>query len=179
MVGVAAVPAIGALCYVGYYLWVPRYSAVATFEDTLDINLRLDFYLTEPDARESGRYLSVINSMASDTFNIPGWDWARKARTSIYRIDANHLAVLSAMGNDFMVTIKPFAFAPVISDNGEQWRYLGAFDFAFAPGERPRLEFFDGQLAECIPMATTDATGWAGKPRAHARQATCPSPRSH
>ena len=178
MIGVAAVPAIVLLCYVGYTLWVPRYSAVAYFEDSLGFNLRLDFYLTEDDSRQSGRYLSVMTSSAYHTVNIPGWDWAHWARANIYRVDDNHLAVLSALGNDYRITVKPFDFGPIISDNGEQWQYLGAFDFAFAPGERPWLQFFDGQLSECIPMATTDAANWAGRPRAPARRASCPHPQS-
>lgn len=177
MAGIAAVPATVIGCYVAYLLWVPSYSAVADFDDSLGFNLRLDLFRTEVDARHSGRYLSVITSAAYHTFNIPGWDWAHKARTSIYRIDDNHLAVLSAMGYDYAITLKPLAFTPLVSDSGEGWQYLGAFDFAFAPGARPRLEFFDRELAECIPMGTDQPATWASKPRAQARRPSCPSPK--
>jgi hypothetical protein len=176
MAGIAAVPALLILCYVGYYLWVPRYSAVAYFEDH-GFNLRLDFYVTDVGARASGRYLSVIAGTGNHTFNIPDWDWSHKARTSVYRIDDNHIAVLSAMGNDYKVTLKPFEFAPVVSDSGEGWQYLGAFDFAFAPGRRPHLEFFDPQLAECIPMGTDQPGRWADEARPQARHAACPTVR--
>lgn len=177
MCGVAAVPAAVISLYVGYYMLVPRYSAVADFEK-LGFNLRLDLYLTDDEARDSGRYLSVINGGSYHTMMIAGWDWSHKARTSIYRIDANQIAVLSALGYDYKISLKPFATAPVVSDPGEQWQYLGAFDFAFPPGGRPRLEFFDQQLAECIPMGLTEPGTWSAKPRAAVRQASCPSARS-
>ena len=138
MAGVAALPAIAISSYVGYYMLVPRYSAVADFEK-LGFNLRLDFYLTDDELRDSGRYLSVINGGSYHTVMLGGWDWAHKARTSVYRIDEQHLAVSSALGYDYQITLQPFGFAPVVSDRGEQWQYLGAFDFAFPPGRQPRL----------------------------------------
>ena len=94
----------------------------------------------------------------------------------ILRIDANHLAVASALGHDYKITLKPFDFAPVVSDTGEGWQYLGAFDFAFPPKGKPRLMFFDPRVAECIPMGTVEPSRWADKPRPQARQASCPSP---
>jgi hypothetical protein len=176
MCGVAVVPAAAILLYVGYYMLVPRYSAVADF-DKLGFNLRLDFYLSDDEARDSGRYLSVINGGSYHTVMIPGWNWSHHARTSVYRIDANHLAVLSALGYDDKITLTPFAFAPIVSDPGEGWQYLGAFDFNFPPGKPPRLEFFPAaQLAECIPMGTDDPNKWADKPRAAARRDSCPTP---
>jgi hypothetical protein len=174
MAGVAIVPALLVSAYVGYRLMVPRYSAVVDFEK-LGFNLRLDLYLTADEARDSGRYLSVIDGGSYHTKMIPGWDWAHRARTSVYRIDDNHIAVLSALGYDYQITLQPFGFAPVVSDRGEQWQYLGAFDFTFPPGERPRLQFFDAQLAECIPMGPNDRSDWTGKPRPQARHASCPT----
>ncbi|MBV8777161.1 MAG: hypothetical protein JO032_00400 [Alphaproteobacteria bacterium] len=178
MLGIAVLPALARLGYVAYVLSVPRYSAVALFEKA-GFNLRLDFFRTGTDARQSGRYLSVITTAAYRTFNIPGWDWAHKARTSIYRIDENHVAVLSPMGNDYKITLKPFDYAPVVSDTGKGWQYLGAFDFAFAPGGPPHLEFFDQQLPECIPMGTEASPRAAALPRAEARRESCPSPDYH
>ena len=175
MGGVAVVPAMAISAYVAFYMLVPRYSAVADFDD-YKFNLRLDFFLTNDEARDSGRYFSVINDGGYHTVMIPGWDWAHKARTNVYRIDANHIAVLSALGYDYKITLKPFDTARTVSDPGEQWQYLGAFDFTFPPGQRPRLDFFDAQLAECIPMATTDPTDWADTPRSPARHPTCPTP---
>jgi hypothetical protein len=176
MCGVAIVPAAAILLYVGYYMLVPRYSAVADF-DKLGFNLRLDFYLSDDEARDSGRYLSVINGGSYHTVMIPGWNWSHQARTSVYWIDANHLAVLSALGYDAQVTLTPFAFAPIVSESGEGWQYLGAFDFNFPPGSRPRLEYLPAaKLAECISMGTDDPTKWADKPRAKARRASCPTP---
>ncbi len=175
MGGVAVVPAIALSLYVGYYMLVPRYSAVAEFEK-YGFNLRLDLFLTEDEARDSGRYLSVINGGSYETRMIAGWDWAHRARTSIYRIDGNHLAVSSAFGHDYKITLKPFDFAPAVSDSGEGWQYLGAFDFTFPTKRRPRLMFFDPRVAECIPMGTTDPARWADKPRPQARRAVCPSP---
>lgn len=175
MCGVAVVPALAISLYVGYYTMVPRYSAVAEFED-YGFNLRLDLFLSSDEARDSGRYLSVINGGSYQTRMLQGWDWAHRARTSVYRIDANHLAVSSAFGYDYRITLKPFDFAPVVSDDGEGWQYLGAFDFAFAPGKKPRLMFFDPRVAECIPMGAIPPGQWAGKPRPQARHASCPSP---
>jgi hypothetical protein len=176
MCGVAVVPAAVILLYVGYYMLVPRYSAVVDF-DKLGFNLRLDFYLSDAEERDSGRYLSVINGGSYHTVMIPGWNWSRHARTSVYWIDANHLAVLSALGYDDKITLKPFDFSPIVSDPGGQWQYLGAFDFNFPPGKRPRLEFVPAaQLAECIPMGTDDPSKWADKPRAAARRVSCPTP---
>jgi hypothetical protein len=176
MAGVSVIPALLISGYVAYYMMVPRYSAVAEFEQ-YGFNLRLDFFLTSDEARDSGRYLNVINGGAYHTVMLPGWDWAHRARTGIYRIDDNHLAVLSAFGSDHEVTLKPFDFTPVVSGSGEGWQYLGAFDFAFPARERPRLMFFDPRVAECIPMGTIDPASWADKPRSAARHASCPSPR--
>jgi hypothetical protein len=174
MCGTAVIPAAAILGYVGFYMLVPRYSAVGEF-DKFGFNLRLDLYLTDDEARDSGRYLSVINGGSFHTSMISGWDWSHRARTSIYSIDENHIAVLSALGYDYKITLKPFDFSPIVSDHGEQWQYLGAFDFTFPAGRSPRLEFFD-QVAECIPMGTIDASQWAEKPRSQARRASCPSP---
>jgi hypothetical protein len=173
--GIAVVPSLAILAVVGYYTMVPRYSAVAYF-DNLGVNLRLDFYLTQDGALDSGRYLSAINSSSYQTIMVPGWDWSHRARTSVYRIDDGNLAVLSPLGNDYKITLKPLRFSPLESDSGDQWQYLGAFDFAFPPGGRPFLQFYDSQLAECIPMGADDPTNWARKARPHARQATCPAP---
>lgn len=175
MTGIAVVPAVAMSLYVGYYLMVPRYSSVAEFEK-YGFNLRLDLFLSNDEVRDSGRYLSVINGGSYQTQMMEGWDWAHRARTNVYRIDANHLAVASAFGYDYKITLKPFDFAPVVSDTGEGWQYLGAFDFAFPQKKRPRLMFFDPQVAECIPMGTVDPSRWAGKPRLQARHPSCPSP---
>lgn len=176
MVGIAVVPALLALFYVAFMLWVPRYSAVAYFYDRFGFNLRLDLYRTDPGSRDSGRSLSVITSSDYHTFDIPAWDWQHKARTSVYRLDDNHLAVLSAMGSDYRITLSPFAYAPTVSDSGEQWQYLGAFEFTFPANGRPHLQFFDGsELAECIPMGAEPPSEWTGKARPQARQASCPT----
>ena len=177
MCGVAVLPALVISAYVAYYMLVPRYSSVQDF-DNLGFNVRLDLYLSDDQARDSGRYLSVISGGSYHTIMIPGWDWSHRARTSLYSIDANHIAVLSAFGSDYEITLKPFDNAPISADLGEKWQYLGAFDFTFPPGKRPRLEFFDARLAECIPMGSTDPSTWSGKPRPQARHANCPSPHS-
>ena len=174
--GVAVVPAAAISLYTAWYMMVPRYSAVEDF-DKYGFNVRLDFYLSDDEARDSGRYFSVIYDGGYYTKMIPGWDWAHRARTSVYRIDDNHLAVLSAQGNDEEVTLKPFAMAPVAAGSGEGWEYLGAFDFIFPRHAKARLEFFDSQrLAECIPMGNDDPADWATKPRPQARHASCPTP---
>jgi hypothetical protein len=172
--GIAVAPATLLLAFVAYHVWLPRYSAVADFEE-YGFNLRLDLYQTADEMRDSGRYLSVITDSAYHTFMLAGWDWARKARTSLYRIDDGHIAVLSALGYDYQIAVHPFAVAPMVSDIGARWQYLGAFDFAFPPGERPRLQFFDRQLVECIPMVD-DPSRWTAMPRAQARHASCPTP---
>jgi hypothetical protein len=174
MCGVAVVPALVISGYVGYYMLVPRYSAVADFDD-LGFNLRLDLFLTDDEARDSGRYLTVITSRAYDRYMLQGWDWAHRARTSIYRIDDSRIAVLSALGYDYAVTLKPQAFVPLTSESGEQWRYLGAFDFAFVRNRKPRLQFFGPDSVECIPMGTSDPASWADKPRPQARHVSCPN----
>ena len=75
MGGIALVPAIAVSIYVGYYMLVPRYSAVAEFEK-YGFNLRLDLFLTDDEARDSGRYLNVITSKAYERYMVPGWDWS-------------------------------------------------------------------------------------------------------
>jgi hypothetical protein len=176
MFGVAVLPAIGLSLYTGYYMMVPRYSAVVEF-DKLGFNLRVDLFLTDDELRDSGRYLNVINGGSYHSFGLGGWDWAHRARTSIYRIDDNHLGVLSAFGYDYVVTLKPFATAPVaLGESGEGWQYLGAFEFAFPAKGKPRLEFFPPEdLAECVPMGMHEPGPWPGRPRAAVRQATCPT----
>lgn len=174
LVGVSLLPAIGILVYTGYYMMVPRYSAVADF-DKLGFNLRLDLYLTDDEGRDSGRYLTVIGSGSYQRFMLQGWDWGHRARTSLYRIDDNHIAALSALGYDYVITLKPFGVTPVVSDSGAQWQYLGAFDFAF-PNEKAKLLFFDPKVAECIPMGKSDPVSWTSKPRPQARRESCPTP---
>jgi hypothetical protein len=174
VVGVSSVPAILLLGYVGYYRFLPSYSAVAYFEN-FGFNVRLDLYRTD-ETKDSGRYLTIINGNGYSPFRIEGSDWQHRARTSIYRIDANHLAVLSAQGHDYTMTLQPFAFAPAVSDSGAQWQYLGAFDFVFPPNRKPRLEFVDPHSAECIAMGRIDPASWVTMPRPQARRASCPSP---
>lgn len=173
-IGVSLVPVICILAYVGYYELVPRYSAVAYFE-AFGFNLRLDLFLAD-ETKNSGRFLTVIDSSAYHQFMIEGSDWQHRGRTSVYRVDANHIAVLSALGHDYRITLNPFAVVPVTSDTGAQWEYLGAFDFAFPPGAKPRLEFVDPHSVECIPMGQLNPASWATLPRPQARQASCPSP---
>ena len=173
--GVAVLPAAGLLAYVGYYMLVPRYSAVADFEK-FGFNLRLDLYLTDDAASDTGRYLNVITSGTYGRYMLAGWDWSDRARTSVYRIDANHIAVASPLGHDYKITLKPLAFEPVVSDRGDGWQYLGAFDFYYPPGGHRHLRFYDVQLAECIPMGPNDQSAWPDLPRPQARQASCPTP---
>jgi hypothetical protein len=177
MCGVAVVPAAAVSLYTAWYMMVPRYSAVRDF-DKYGFNVRLDLFLTDNEAHDSGRYLSVIHDNGYYTTMIPGWDWAHRARTGLYRIDDNHLAVLSAQGHDEEITIKPFAIMPIKKGaRSDNWEYLGAFDFIFPPRTGARLEFFDPQkLAECVPMGNDDPAGWTKEPRAQARRAACPTP---
>ncbi len=172
--GLSSVPAIFFLAYVGYYDFLPSHSAVAYF-DNFGFNLRLDLYRAD-EIKDSGRYLSVIDGGGYYSFMIQGSDWQHRARTSVYRIDATHLAVLSAQGHDYAITLKPFAATPVISDFGAQWQYLGAFDFVFPPNQKPRLKFVDPRSPECIPMGRIDPASWATMSRPQARRTACPSP---
>jgi len=173
--GIAVVPAMVISAYVGYYMLVPRYTAVAEFDDR-GFNLRLEFYLTDPEASVSGRYLSVISGGSYKTQRLEGWDWSHRARTSVYLIDPTHIAVLSALGYDYEIGLAPVGFVPLVPDHAERWQYLGAFDFTFLPDGRPRLQFFDAKLAECIPMGSSDPATWATMPRLAARRPTCPNP---
>jgi hypothetical protein len=134
--------------------------------------------LTDPAASDSGRYLSVITGGSYKTQMLEGWDWSHRARTSIYLIDPAHIAVLSALGYDYEIGLKSVGFVPLVPDGAERWHYLGAFDFTYPPGKSPRLQFFDAQLPECIPMGSSDPATWRDKPRAQARQASCPTPAS-
>jgi len=173
--GVAVLPAAAISLYTAWYMLVPRYSAVAECPQ-YDFNVRLDLYLSDDEARDSGRHLSLITGSQYHIAMIPGWDWSHRARTSLYRIDDNHLAVLSAEGRDEEITMRPFVMTPLREGSGEGWLYLGAFDFVFSPHGVARLGFFTSQqLAECIPMGKDDPAGWAAKPRAAARRATCPT----
>jgi hypothetical protein len=174
--GVALMPAVFILGPVAYYGLVPRYSHVAYFWDNFGFNLRLDLFRTD-ETKDSGRYLTVITEFGYDRMAIEGSDWLHRARTSIYRIDRNHVVALSALGHDYTITLKPFATALVASEPGAQWQYLGAFDFVFPPGVKARLEFAEPKSSpECIPMGRTDPASWATMPRPQARAATCPSP---
>ena len=177
LVGIALLPSAVLLAYTGYYMMVPRYSSVAEFE-RLGFNLRLDLYLTDDEALDSGRYLTVISGGSYQSFMLQGWDWAHRARTSLYRIDDNRIAALSALGYDYQITVKPFSYA-VVSDSGAGWQYLGAFDFVFRPGAKARLQFLDDRSPECIPMGKSDPASWMSKPRPQARQASCPTPPSN
>jgi len=175
LVGVSLLPSAVLLGYTGYYVMVPRYSSVAEF-DRLGFNLRLDLYLTDDEALDSGRHLTVISGDSYHSVMLQGWDWAHRARTSLYRIDDNRIAALSALGFDYLITLKPFSYMPVVSDFGAGWQYLGAFDFTFRPGAKARLQFLDDRSPECIPMGKSDPASWTSKPRPQARQASCPTP---
>jgi hypothetical protein len=174
--GVALVPAVFVLGPAAYYALVPRYSCVAYFWDKFLFNVRLDLFRTD-ETQDSGRYLTVITEFGYNRVAIEGSDWLHRARTGIYRVDGNHIVALSALGHDYMITLKPFATAPIASESGAQWQYLGAFDFVFPPGVKARLEFVEPKSSpECIPMARTDPASWATMPRPQVRAATCPSP---
>jgi len=174
LVAISLLPSAVLLAYTGYYMLVPRYSSVAEFE-RFGFNLRLDFFRANEEVLDTGRYLTVISGSSYRSFMLEGWDWARRARTSLYRIDNNHFAVLSPRGYDYILTVKPLGFTPVVSDSGAQWQYLGAFDFAFLNG-KARLLFFDPKVAECIPMGKSDPATWTSKPRPQVRHESCPSP---
>jgi hypothetical protein len=174
LVAISLLPATFLVAYTGYYVMVPRYSSVAAF-DRFGFNVRLDLYLTDAEALDSGRYLTLIGGVSYQSFMLQGWDWQHRARTSLYRIDDNHIAALSALGYDYAITIKPFSFAPVVSDSGAEWQYLGAFDFGF-PNGKAKLLFFDPQVAECIPMGKSDPAAWTAKPRPQARREQCLTP---
>jgi hypothetical protein len=174
LVAISLLPSAILLAYTGYYTLVPRYSSVAEFE-RFGVNLRLDFFRANEEVLDTGRYLTVIRGGSFRSFMLQGWDWTHRARTSLYRIDDNHFAVLSPLGYDYVLTVKPPSFTPVVSDSGAQWQYLGAFDFAF-PNGKARLLFFDSPVAECIPMGKSDPATWTNKPRPQVRRESCPSP---
>lgn len=174
LVAISLLPSAVLLVYTGYYTFVPRYSSVAEFE-RFGFNLRLEFFRPNEEVLDTGRYLTMIRGGSVRRFMLEGWDWVHRARTSLYRIDDNHFAVLSPRGYDYILSLTPLSFTPVVSDSGAQWQYLGAFDFAFSNG-KARLLFFDPQVAECVPMGKSDPAICTSKPRPQFRHESCPTP---
>jgi hypothetical protein len=159
--------------YIGY---VPPHAASTEIEE-IKTTVDLRFYWVTDENKDSGRYFTVRTLAGSITHGMCGFDWAHWARTSLYLTDAGGLAILGFHDCDYFVSLPQLTITRKPPGPSEAWRYLGAFDFAFAPtgvaGTR-NLRFIPAaEQAECIAMGGSDfVQDWMT--RRQARKPRCP-----
>jgi hypothetical protein len=161
-----------------YQALVPVYSASLTEKD---VTLKLEFFrandLFGDGLDSSGRYLTLTSPNGRVRYNMQGWDWIHRARTSVYATQGGNFAVLGPDYDDVLIDIGQLATFRAFRVASQDWTYLGAFDFAPAQaGHRDRgLRFIPAtEQAECVPTAPlSNSEAWW--PRGAARKQRCPA----
>ena len=76
--------------------FVPAYSAAFRIDD-IKATIRLNFYSLWSEAQSnSGRYLAVHSNKGMLVHEICGFDWAHRARTSVYLTKGDKIVVLGS-----------------------------------------------------------------------------------
>jgi hypothetical protein len=162
--------------YVVHAAIVPAYSAEARLEQ-IDATITLEFFLIsdfKPYPEDSGRYLTVRTPQGLIRSKVDGYDWAHRARTSIYVTEDRHIAVLGPDYADHLVDLRSGTVSRVFGVPPSGWTYMGAFDFFIEAPNRRILRFFPAtEQEECIPLYGSGAV-LDRAPRKQARSARCP-----
>ena len=159
-----------------YYTFVPVHSASYRVPGT-DTTVKLELWSTTGDG-DSGRYLTLTSSRGSVKYNMPGFDWAHRARTSLY-LDLAGDENLAVLGPDDDILISnELKISRAFRVPSEDWIYLGAFDFVppAVQGHDRDLGFVpaggQNEQKECIPTYRDQRYDF--EPRNSARQNRCP-----
>lgn len=120
---------LGALLtgFVLYYTYVPAFSASVRIAAN-DATVRLEFFRTD-GPKESGRYLTFTSPHGRVSYNMPGWDWAHRARTGVYLTEGKNIAILGPDGEDILIDADRLKVSRAFGASSGDWTYLGAFDF--------------------------------------------------
>jgi hypothetical protein len=162
-----------------YQAFVPAYSASFTERG---VTLELQFFrgndIFSDGLASSGRYLTLTSPNGRVRYNMQGWDWIHRARTSIYATESGNFAVLGPDYDDVLIDTGRLVTSRAFRVASQNWTYLGAFDFAEAQsgGHGKTLRFIPAtEQAECVPTGPlSDGEAWW--PRAAARNQRCPAP---
>jgi hypothetical protein len=158
--------------YVVYNVFVPVCSA-QTRIDALDAMLKLKFY------RDAGRYLTIETRSGGTTVQMCGYDWAHRARTSLYLTSDKNLVVMGPDACDYLISMEPLRVIHPFKVASDDWTYLGAFDLDYSSsGARElRLRFIPAtEQEECLyPMVSVERfpVEWN---RNSERKKQCPPP---
>jgi hypothetical protein len=166
------------LGWMAYAAVVPVFAADSRIPEN-DSTIRLEFFrvndLFSDGLHKSGRYLTVSSPHGRIAYNMPGFDWAHRARTSIYLTGSNGIAVLGPDGEDIVVDVDRSKISRAFRISSGDWTYLGAFDFVQHGSHTRSLRFVSAlEQEECV----LDTLPLQGKPRADARKEICPTPQS-
>jgi hypothetical protein len=168
---------VGALlvCFLLYTALVPAFSASFRIPGN-DATVRLEFFrindLFSDGLQASGRYVTFISPHGRVEYNMPGWDWIHRARTSVYLTEAKNIAILGPDGEDILVDADQLKISRAFRVSSEDWTYLGAFDFVqpIIGGYVRSLRFIPAtEQEECVPQNSSNE----GAVRAAARQSRC------
>jgi hypothetical protein len=160
-----------------YIAIVPAFAASTEIPGN-NITVRLQFFwiddLFDDGLQKSGRFLTITSPRGRVDYNMPGWDWAHRARTSLYLTENNDLAILGPDEEDILIAGDPAKVSRAFRIPSQSWTYLGAFDFVqpVIGGYDRSLRFIPAlEQEECVPdQSPTPAT-----PRNHARAMRCPT----
>jgi hypothetical protein len=163
--------------FVLYHVFVPVFSENFRIPG-YDVTVRLEFFRTNDTFRdgmqESGRYLTLTTSHGRIVYNMPGWDWPHRARTSLYLADGKSIAILGPDGEDILIDTDQLKVSRAFRIPSDDWTYLGAFDFVqpIVGGYDRSLRFIPAaKQAECVPQHPPNQ--WVV--RAATRQSRCPT----
>jgi len=145
------VPAVLVAALAIYLNGVPWHSASIDVAE-LQTRLTLRFYGMWGHAEDPGRYLTVDAPQGTTTIAMTAPDWAHNARTGVYLTPARQIAILGPVGDDYLVSLDPLSVDRTRGP-GDDWTYLGAFDYELLPRSERQLRFIAAdEQAECIPM---------------------------
>jgi hypothetical protein len=159
-----------------YGALVPVFAANSSIQEN-DSTVRLEFFrvndLFNDGLQKSGRYLTITSPHGRIAYQMPGWDWAHRARTSLYLTGSKDIAILGPDGEDILIDVDRSKISRAVRISSGDWTYLGAFDFVqpVIGGHVRSLRFIPAlEQDECV----LDALPMQGKPRADARKELCP-----
>jgi hypothetical protein len=125
---ILSAPVVG---WMAYSLLVPAYSARFQVPGS-GITVGLSFFwandLWSDGLNDKTRRVTVRSPRGTVKYSMEGWDWAHRARTNVYLVDDNLLAVLGPE-DDVVIDINQLNISRASRTTSEGWRYLGAFDF--------------------------------------------------
>ena len=160
-----------------YAAIVPVFAASSEIQEN-DSTVRLEFFrvndLFGDGLQKSGRYLTITSPHGHIAYNMPGWDWAHRARTSLYLTGSKGIAILAPDGEDILIDVDRSKISRAFRISSGDWTYLGAFDFVqpIIGGHVRSLRFIPAlEQDECV----LDALPIQGKLRADARKEVCPT----